>query len=230
MSLWADNTINAAAEEAEITIADEIKCINKRVSLNILAHISLYVMPDDLITIRRVTWLGKKLEPLAFQGILKYPVVNPGLTGSTPESGTPYAYLYSGFGENYIKLFPTPSAALAQQTTNLYGSNIALCALIEYFALPDITGNTYRLPQYIARRIIKSFTLARLLAMEGPGQDLIGAKRHRMRYENLLADFRSINSGVFVSRNRTRSPNQNSMATRISRPSLPSNYGSVVDD
>ena len=249
--IWTTATINRFAEEAEKEIARQVKCIVKRVALDVRAYVSLYAIPDDVLSIRRVTWQGKKLEPRAFSGYLKYPVtfgtggfstgafditafddgfyVSSASQTATP-CGPPYVYFYSGFGENVIKLFPTPNVTLAPNTTDLFGSSIPLCCIVEYWAFPDVSGTDYRIPTYIARRLIKSFVLWKCFSQEGPGQDLIAAQRHEIRFKTLLEDFRLIVSGVFVSRVRVRTPAANTFPTRIGRPRLPSNFGTYVDE
>lgn len=248
MSLWTNDQIQLAAAEAENNAAKEVFCITKRISLHIRALNSVYSLPDDCLSIRRITWSGKKLTPEPFVGILEFPLTNPaGVIGafdadaysaaffvsasnSTPSGGDPYIYFYSGYGENLIKFYPTPTINVAASTGNLFKADvIRTSVVIEYYALPDFTGMIYRLPQYIARRLIKSYVLFKLMSLEGPGQDLMGAARHNKRYLALLEDLRHINAGIFVAKVKTRTPNANSFPTSIARPRLPSNYGTIVE-
>jgi len=247
VSIWSSDTISAFAQEAENEIVTRVNCILKRIALEIQPQTSLYFLPQDVISIRRVTWLGKKLEPKAFRGLLKYPIVDPaGVVGgfansyanaffisasdSKPEAGMPYCYFYSGFGENVIKIFPTPVIYLAATTVGLYGSEIGNRCIVEYYTFPDFTTSSLRIPTYVARRMIKAFVLYKCFSMEGPGQDLIGAGRQLKRFNGYVEDFRKINAGVYIARTRTRTPNANTFPTRIARPRLPANFGTKVDD
>lgn len=248
MAIWSDSVINTFAAEAELEIATQVKCITKRIALDVRSGESLYNVPEDVISIRRVTWLGKKLEAKEFRGLLQYPIISPaGVIGaftqfsfnvraffssssnSTP-SGPPYLYFYSGYGENVIKLFPTPAMnILPTGLEDLFGPDIASMCIVEYYAFPDTSTNTYRLPSYIARRLIKCFVLSKCYAIESPGQDLVASQRFAQRFTELMSNFRSINDGVFVSKVNTRSAQMNGLPTRISRPRLPSNFGVVVE-
>lgn len=249
MSIWSDDTINRFAEEAEMEIAARVECITKRVAIDVYSGRSVYLIPDEnLIDVKRVTWQGKKLEPRAFNSLLEYPILNPagtngafyfvafyptafdsGDSDSTPE-GTPYEYYYSGYGENFIKLFPTPSSNLiCPANPDLFGADIGNACIVEYFAFPTVSGNTYRVPSYVLRRMVKSFVLMKCFSQEGIGQDLIAAKRHFDRFNVQIEHFKLIKEGVFVSRVRTRTPNSGNYPLKIGRPVLPSNFGTIVE-
>lgn len=248
MSIWSDDTINRFAAEAELEIATQVSCITKRIAITVFSGRSVYLIPDDCLILRRVTYQGKKLEPRHFNSLLEYPILNPagtngafyhlafytlgfdsGDSDSTPQN-TPYEYYYNGYGENLIKLFPTPSANLIPPASpNLFGSGIINCCIVEYYAFPTLTGNTYRVPSYVARRMIKSYVLSKCYSQEGPGQDLIASVRHMKRFNMQILEFKLINDGVFVSRVRTRTPNSGSYPAKIGRPVLPSNFGTIVE-
>lgn len=249
MSIWSTATINRFAAEGEREITLKVPCITKRVALNVRAGTSVYNVPSDVVSIRRLTWKGKKLDPKPFIDITQYPLVNPaGISGafdvgsyngsgffvdssnSIPTGQVPYAYFYSGYGENVVKLFPTPSVSVAAVTTDLYGANIPNAVILEYYAFADVTTGSQRVPAYMARRIIKSFVLFKCYSMEGVGQDLNAAARFKSRFEQQLNFFQTVKSGIFVARMRTRSPEGNYFPTKIGRPRLPVNFGTLVDD
>lgn len=250
MSIWSNNTINRFAQEAENEIAVETKCIIDRMSLSIIAFTSTYSVPSYVISIKRVTWLGKKLEPLSRLSYLNYPIVNPAgtLSGGAfdrlsfnnlafntgsfvdtiPTNSSPYAYFYSGFGENVIKIFPTPSISLAA-VTNVWGSDIPNGVVLEFNRYPDVTGTTFRIPPFIRRRSIKAYVLYKCFSQEGPGQDLKAAAYWKAKYDFQVVILKNILQNGFVARMRSKTPDANRFATKISRPRLPSNFGTIVD-
>ena len=67
------------AQEGENYIAQEVKCINKRISLEIISGVPITKLPALRISSvsGRVTWLGKKLDPVNTREITDYHITHP---------------------------------------------------------------------------------------------------------------------------------------------------------
>lgn len=193
MSIWSAATINRFLIDGEVEIAKSLKCLIARVSLAITAGTSTYSLPTDLLYIRRVTWLGKKLEPMPARTFHQLNVI-------TAES-EPLFYIFNQQGRNTIRLHPVPSQTVAALLTGLFGPNIATTMIVEYYQLPNST--TVKLPEYIRRRLIKYYVLYRCFEQEGVGQNLKNAKKMLERYNMYLDIFRKIHSGHFIAQMNT---------------------------
>lgn len=219
MSIWSNATISRFAQEAENEIASEVHCIIVRLSLQIQSFVPAYSIPSDCLSLRRVTWKGKKLDALGTRPIDEYRVTNPNFifgafdsaaftsafyinsTSVGTPAGTPYAYWFSSFGENVISLLPIPNSAIAFNSGDLFlGDVIQNSFVVEYWAYPDFNSSTQRIPAWIRRRIIKSYVLYKCMSQEGPGYDEVGSKFYKSLYEMQLQRLRQVNERIFYSK------------------------------
>ena len=189
MAIWSDATITRFLSEAEESVARETKCIIKRVALVIVSGTPVYTLPDDLISIRRVTWKGKQIHPVPH---LKYIEQN-----HTSASSTPLWYIFNQQGRNSLRFYPIPDTAITGTAADLFGASIRTKVIVEYYALPSCTET---IPVYIRRRILKSYAVSKCFMQEGNGQNY-GAAQHYSRIYNLYTgDFKSIYVDHFVAK------------------------------
>jgi hypothetical protein len=240
MSIWSDIQINRAISEAEKQIAAELRFDATRISIPVVAQFGLYDLPEDCIAVRRVLWLGKVLIPRTFDEIiLDYPFLLGDQTGAAFEPlaytvafalnaeqdyvpvSEPTHYIYTDFGRNQIRLYPTPASSVAQDNTNLWGSNIGTTVIVEYISA-DAT-----LPNYIPKRLKRYIVLSKLFAIEGPGQDMEASEYYGKRSEMLLFRSKSILSKIYRAQ-WNGSTDEERQFKSIIRPVLPSNYGRIV--
>jgi hypothetical protein len=125
-----------------------------------------YVLPDYIKSIRRVTFLGWKLDPLparTFREVFQ----------SATQQGRPFWYVYNNIGLNTIQFFPCPQTSLAAGTDlwNQAGSNsYQTCLIIEYAAISN--NSTLIAPPYWRRQLLKQWVAKQCFSIEGPGQNL----------------------------------------------------------
>ena len=184
------NTVSRLSGEAENNFAVEFPCILKRISLTVSIGESLVTLPDDVVSIRRVSWKGYKLDPLPQRNFRE-------VFQNATQVGRPFWYVFNNVGQNLIQLFPAANEALpvgaganlfdsntglfdsagglfdtftgANVGTNLYSSNIPNCCIVEYFQAPDFVSAV--IPSYIRKRLLKSFVLRGCFNIEGQGQN-----------------------------------------------------------
>lgn len=164
MSLFDSTTITRFSQEGESTFADEYPCILTRIALQITANQSQYVLPDNVRSIRRITWTnGFKLDPLGqrnMREVFQY----------ATQVGTPYWYVFNNIGANTIQFFPIPPQNVAISGKNVWSDAITTDVIVEYYMLPDFVNNI--LPVYFRRRLLKSYVLKMCFGREGSGQNL----------------------------------------------------------
>lgn len=165
--VWSDQQIENAARTVEEDFSREYPCIEERYALPVINGISTYLMPSQLMTIRRITWNGWRVNPLPQR---EYRTV---FQGAQTQTGRPFWYVYSDLVEQKkIRLYPTPNFTITA-SGNLYGSGIAQGCVISYWRTPD---ETHTIPRWLRRRVLKAGSLALLFTQEGKGQDLTAAK------------------------------------------------------
>lgn len=174
--LFNSALVTRFSEEAETDFADDFPCLQTRVALSVVSGTATYTLNEDVRSIRRITWKGKKLDPLphnqfrdAFQ--------------AGTQQGTPFWYLYNNIGLNQIKFFPSPNETIGSTTDDLYGSEIDSRVIVDYFRMPDFS--TYVLPLYFRRRLLKAYVMRGCFGVEGPGQNVKNVKYFKARYQFL---------------------------------------------
>lgn len=177
MSVFSTEQLNRYSLKAEQSFANEFNCLIDRRALDITEDVSLYILADDVINIRRITYRGKKLDPISHRDLREAFV-------SSFSSGTPTHYIYNNVGQNTIKLFPTPTETLTNVQADLLNPEvIRLQCIAEFYATAD--GIYYKLPDYIRRRLLKASVLKQAFLAEGKGQNLKAAKYWDQKWKYL---------------------------------------------
>lgn len=164
------------AQEGEGYFAVTYPCILKSISLATVSGTGVITLPDDVKSIQRVIWKGFKLDPLPHRNWRE-------VFQSATSISKPFWYVFNNIGQNQIQLFPAPNETLSTITTNLYGSEIPNRLIVRYFAAPDF--DTYILPLFFRRRLIKSYVLRGCFNIEGQGQSLKASKYFKARWDML---------------------------------------------
>ncbi len=182
--LFASDVITRFSQQGEQDFAEECPCIHKRISLNVTAYSHTYNLPDDVLSLRRVTWKGKKLDPLPHRGFRE-------VFQSATQAGDPFWYIFNNIGLNQIRLFPTPSSSLAPPTSSLY-AEVAINAgvIVDYFQAPDFVNAV--IPLYVRRRLLKAYALYGCFNIEGEGQNLKNAQYHLKKYQFLRGKYKQL--------------------------------------
>lgn len=220
--IWNSNTIIRFSQEGENDFAEEYPCILTRMSLPIIANQSIYTLPDNVKSIRRVTWKGWKLDPLGQRNMRE-------VFNYATQVGKPYWYIFNNIGANNIQLFPIPDQSITPSGTNLYSDAIATDFIIEYFMLPDFATNV--VPQYFRRRLLKPFVLKNCFAIEGQGQNLKNRDYFTGRWNQLKQKY-----GIFLDEihNKSRKLCLNGITSSQFFPGQPvlpiSRFGIGIDD
>lgn len=176
MPIFDATTITRLSTEGENNFAVAYPCILKRISLATVSGTALITLPDDVKSIRRITWKGYKLDPLPSRNFHE-------VFQSATQQGRPFWYVFNNIGQNLIQLFPAPNESLTAGTTNLWGSEIPNRLIVEYFQTPDFV--TAIIPSYFRRRLLKCYVLRGCFNIEGQGQNLKNANYFKQRWNML---------------------------------------------
>ena len=205
--IWSESQINQWALDAEQEINKEVQCIFEKCYLGTVFGQSLYTMPSYVRGIRRITWLGKMLDPVSWEeGTQLTPatsVLPPPNNAFSEETtiGRPLYYWMHPTAPYTVRLYPTPNLTLPTTGGDPYSPlpNEQFCNLAYWRETdPTLQNPTQMLPTYVARRTRKAYILWKAFAAEGPGQNLKASQYYGKKYEFLIERFRMINSGCYV--------------------------------
>src|SRR5216683_369629 len=113
--------------EGENIFSDSTPFLVDRVSLNIQVGVGTYVLPDYVRSIKRITYLGTKLDPLPRRN-------QRDVFQAATQQGKPFWYVYNNIGLNKIIFFPIPPVNIAIVAGNLWKS-VAITAgvIVEFY-------------------------------------------------------------------------------------------------
>lgn len=181
MPLFDTPTIKRWFEQGENEISVDRPFLTDRLSIAMVANTNVYTLPDYVISIRRITWRGMKLDPLPHRNFRE-------VFQSATQKGRPFWYVYNNIGQNQIQLFPGPQENIAQVTSSLYvGANIKSGFVVEFYRATD--NNLFVIPAYARRQLLKSYTGKMVYSIEVSGQNIKLAKYFGVRWENWKKDF-----------------------------------------
>ena len=190
MSIWSAATINRFVAEGEQEIAKGLNCLINRVSLDITEGQVTVQLPSDLLSIERITWLGKRLDPMPLRDFQKINVI--------AGESLPLFYIFNQQGQNTVRFFPLPPQAVAADDSGLWGPTIGTTIICAYWQLPDTVS--VQIPQYIRLRLIKYYVLWKCFAIEGAGQNLKSSVRFKKRYDFYMEWFKKIHASHYVAK------------------------------
>jgi hypothetical protein len=233
MPIWDTTYLNRLLDDAEDYITASINCIFDRISIDITAGRSVYTLPAYVKNLVRITWKGKKLNPLTFP---EFCAANPAsavvseTTKVESPSSIPHYYVLHPTNIHDIRFWPTPSENISVGTTDLFGSAISSYVIISCYRTQSTDQPYLYIPLYLKRRIKKAYLLSKAFAKEGKGQDLQAAMYYIKKLEYLITALKDINSNVFLGQLSTLNDTLNmSRFGTPARPVLPSEYGVVVE-
>ena len=160
---------------AEDEFALQSNCIVDRTALSIVAGTAIYDLPSSCINVKRVTYKGWKVFPLAHRDLRR------SFQSGTQQS-RPYWYIFNNIGQAQIRFFPVPSEAVSTGSgTGLWGSLILTKVIVEYYVMPDQTN--YFIPTFFRSRLLTYYSNKRNFAMEGRTQDIKASKYWNDKFE-----------------------------------------------
>ena len=231
--IWTDDFLNGLAAAAEKQIAIDVPCIFQIFSMPTTTGVSVYTLPSFVKGVRRVTWLGRKVEPLNWeQFVLLTPAtvfVGPGNSHNIETSNSrPQWYTQHPTNVKDIRFFPTPDRTFPG-TDDPYKPTPTSGCLIAYNSYINNNSPLTSLPSYVDQRTRKAYILWKAFEQEGVGQDMNAAKYYKSLYSFLIEQFNLINDGCFVSKKYSLGDGLFGLENyRYPKPLLPPNYERVI--
>lgn len=221
-----DTYLNELASAGEIELTTDVMCLWNRFSLAVTSGISTYTLPEGLLSIIDIRWKGKKIYPWSHK--LAYEL-GMDTEPNDSASGQPFWYQTTGYGVGEINFFPTPNETITADDSNLNNTTgIRERVIVTCYRVADPSGTTFRLPDYLRRRINKYYINYRKYSREGQGQDTDVAAYFYERYQNAKAHLNQVMQEIPRSIVHSLVPPG---LTRVgpTRAVLPSRFGVIVE-
>lgn len=230
MSIFSDNLLNQLTVDAQQAINIDLQCIFYRFGLATTIGTSVYTLPSYVRSVKRVVWLGKRLDAVTFEDMmLLTPATAGGFYDNTAIS-RPLYYCMHPTNPYDIRFFPTCDMAFTgNENANPYAPAIAGCIISCWRSTDDTFSDpTSLLPPYIYRRTVKAYVLWKAFEGEGIGQNLTAAKYYASKYQYLIQNFIAINEGCYVAKRYAIDDGALTIeGYRYPKPYLPSNFERV---
>lgn len=163
MPLFQSSDLARFWNQGENEFSTEKFFLVDRVALPAAVAVDTYTLPDYVISIRRVTFQGWKLDPLPQRN-------NREVFQGANQEGKPFWYVYNNIGANSIKLVPSPQMALPMGTGNLWSTDIPNCCIVEFYRATD--NATFIIIQSLRQQMLKLYAAHRSYLIDGPGMNL----------------------------------------------------------
>lgn len=166
-------------DDGENDFCTEKPFLTDRYSFPIVAGTATYILPDYILSIRRITFLGQKLDPMTARDQRE-------VFQSATQQGLPFWYIFNNIGALKIKLFPTPNQTLAAGV-NIWSTDILTSCIVEYYRAND--DSTFVIPSWKKRQFLKPYVAKRAAQIDGPTMDLKGVQFYNSLWMNNKAQF-----------------------------------------
>jgi len=240
--IWSDSYLTQLSTDAEQDINKRIpSLIYYRFCLAVFQGISVYTLPSFVRTVSRISWLGRKLDPVNWDELTYLSPATVVLNANVPDTvptvqSRPLYYAKHPTNPYDIRLYPTPNLTLSANAQNPYSplpetatSNQACIVACWRNIDSTFSDPTSLLPSYIDRRTRKAYALWKAFSAEGKGQNLKASAYYENKYKYLIERFIHINQGAYVAK---RYAIEDGLLTidgfRYPRPILPSNFERVI--
>lgn len=181
MPVISDATLERIMNQGEVECSVERPFLVKRIFITSAVNQADYVLPDECISIRRMLWLGWKMDPLPARNWRDV------FQGQNYQVGRPFWYIYNNIGLQTIKVFPAPDQILTPGTDPWVPSQTENAFIAEYYTTSD--NVTMVLPPWIKRQLLKIYVAKMVYAIEGPLQSLKLAQYFAARWDLKKKEF-----------------------------------------
>jgi hypothetical protein len=221
LPIFDSDHLQRLAEDGEDLFFQETNCILDRMSIAITSGTDEYTLPDYVYNVKRVTWKGRKIEPVNHRDYREKLFVQN-------SQGRVDYYIYDNVGIQRIKFFRSPGETLSLVTGDLFNAaQIIQGLIIEFWRVPDHIN--YIIPEVFRRRLLKAYAMKAAYASEGKGQ----SNRNSQYFDGKWKAFHDGYTQLLTSlANRPRQliiKNREGRISRLPQPRLDDRFGIGVD-
>ena len=159
MPLISTTDLQRFYDQGENDFCSEKQFLVDRLSINTQSGVSDYQLPDYVLSIRRISWLGQKLDPLTKRNQRE-------VFQSATQQGTPFWYVFNNITTPcYISFFPKPQAILPTSSNPWISTEIAKCCIVEFYRATDNTN--FVIPAWKKNQLLKNYVCLRAAMIDG---------------------------------------------------------------
>lgn len=166
-------------DDGENDFCTEKHFLTDRYSMPIVSGTATYQLPDYILSIRRITFLGQKLDPMTVRDQRE-------VFQSATQQGLPFWYIFNNIGALKVKLFPTPNQNFTAGV-NLWSTDIPTSCIIEYYRAND--DSTFVIPSWKKRQFLKAYVAKRVAQTDGPTMDFKATQFYNQLWMNNKGQF-----------------------------------------
>lgn len=225
MPAWTDEYLLELQKRGEIELSTDIPVIFDRFSLSIVSGQSNYTLPEGIVSISRITYLGHKVYPYDERTSIAQGLHQEPFTTST--LGRPICYIQHNQGFTQIAFWPTPDSTIGADDTGIWSTDIPNRVIISCWRVATPDGN-FRVPEFLRRRLLKYYVNMRAYAKEGPSQNIQAAVYFRERWLSAKNHLRTVMNNVPKAIVKQMEPISFQQPI-VPRPTLPIQFGRIVE-
>jgi hypothetical protein len=229
-TIWTDDYLDQLAVDAEQALNVDLPCIFQRAYIPTVAGESVITLPPYVRSLLRVSWMGKKLEPVSWEELI---LLSPATVGGIIETSQSRPQWYAHHPTNAldIRLYPTPNLTftpIGDPYSPIINENQCCISFLRDIDT-TYTDSTALLPTYVDRRSRKAYILWKAFAAEGKGQNLNAAAYYQNKYNFIVTQFMAINNGCFIAMRYSLGQGDLEVDDyRYPRPTLPTNFERTI--
>ena len=230
MQIWTNKYLDQLGLDAEQQLNQDLPVIFQRSYITVTAGVSVITLPNYVRNLLRITWRGRKLDPVSWEELT---LLSPATVGGFIETSQSRPQWYAMHPTNPydVRLYPTPDESFTSVGDPYSPAvNEAKCC-ISFFRSIDSTfvDATALLPTYIDRRSRKAFILWKAFSAEGKGQNSKASNYYAKKYQFLINQFKAINNYCFLAKRYSLGTGDLEVDNfRYPRPLLPANFERTI--
>lgn len=227
MGIWTTNYLEQLAGDAEQQINQEGNFIYKRFCMATVAAQSLYTLPSFVRGVIRITWRGRKLDPVTWEELQQLTPATAAPYTDNQLRGRPLYYAMHPTNPYDIRFMPTPNESFDGSGDPFSPVTDGSTCIVSCWRNIDstFTDPTALLPNYIDRRTRKAYVAWKAFESEGRGQDLQASMYYSQKFSFLIEQFKLINTGCYISKRYSLGDGRIEIDNfRYPRPMLPARF------
>ena len=222
MAIFTPATIERFSKEGVFEFATRRPYVIQRTILDIVKGTRQYALPDSILSIRRVTWLGEEIIPLPSRQARDFELAQ--LAESVPTW-----FVFNNITQPAIDFYPLPSknvlspiAGVAPNAAELYSTLIADHVIVEFFGTPTDDPPTH--PDYFHEVLDRTYIELKRAEIQTKAKDQKALEYYKERWNFLNEWYDEILTSIATQPRRVDSGFVRNKRNRIPRPRLPSGF------
>lgn len=188
MQIHSDAYLSYLISDQEKDLSRKTRAIFSRFEIAIVAGQSKVTLPENVLDVIEVSWLGKTIGVADLQDYGGSSWYKPNNLANSSEE--PSYFMLANYGYKTIQFHPIPSVSIPLTGGDLNTrTGYSAAVVITCYRVADPSGDEFRLRERLLRNTIKYRAMERAYLKEGKGQDLSASKYFKKKADWIEAEF-----------------------------------------